>query len=97
MLSFPIYSVITLFPNEQGYDVPVEGDWVTIAVVAGPLRHTTAHVGVDKDDTPGLAVEESDIKERIQVRMLAEAPSLYVVTYMQACQARFSAGGESRA
>ncbi|KAI0073172.1 hypothetical protein K474DRAFT_1603813 [Panus rudis PR-1116 ss-1] len=47
-----LYSVIRLLPNKQGYDVPVEGDWVTIAVVAerGPMRYTRAPVGVGKDD-----------------------------------------------
>lgn len=47
-----MYSVIRLLPNKQGYDVPVEGDWVTIAVVAerGPLRYSRAPVGVRKED-----------------------------------------------
>ena len=29
-----LYSVVRLLPNKQGYDVPVCGDWLTIAVVA---------------------------------------------------------------
>lgn len=29
-----LYSVVRLDPSKQGYEVPVDGDWVTIAVVA---------------------------------------------------------------
>ncbi|KDN49640.1 hypothetical protein RSAG8_01705, partial [Rhizoctonia solani AG-8 WAC10335] len=29
-----LYSVVRLSPDRSGYDVPVEGDWVTIAVIA---------------------------------------------------------------
>ncbi|KAI5122671.1 hypothetical protein M0805_007931 [Coniferiporia weirii] len=38
-----LYSVVRLQPNKQAYEVPVEGDWVTIAVVAerGEVRFTT--------------------------------------------------------
>lgn len=45
------YSCIRLLPNQSGYDVPVEGDWVTIAVVAerGPVRTTRSPV----DAAPG--------------------------------------------
>ncbi|OJA13974.1 hypothetical protein AZE42_03602 [Rhizopogon vesiculosus] len=45
------YSCIRLLPNQSGYDVPVEGDWITIAVVAerGPVRTTRAPV----DAAPG--------------------------------------------
>ncbi|KAI0790960.1 hypothetical protein C8Q75DRAFT_758703 [Abortiporus biennis] len=47
-----LYSVIRLLPNKQGYDVPVDGDWVTIAVIAerGPLKFSKAPVGVGKED-----------------------------------------------
>ncbi|KAL0067149.1 hypothetical protein AAF712_005719 [Marasmius tenuissimus] len=47
-----LYSSIRLLLDKQGYDVPVPGDWVTIAVVAerGPLKHTSAPVAVSKDD-----------------------------------------------
>ncbi|KAF9268986.1 hypothetical protein L218DRAFT_412793 [Marasmius fiardii PR-910] len=47
-----LYSCIRLLPDKQGYDVPVPGDWVTIAVVAerGPLKYTSAPVEVRKDD-----------------------------------------------
>lgn len=59
-----LYSVIRLLPNKQGYDVPVEGDWVTIAVVAerGPLRHSKAPVGIGKDDLAELPENETEIK-----------------------------------
>jgi hypothetical protein len=29
-----LYSAVRLLPDKHGYDVPVAGDWVTIAVVA---------------------------------------------------------------
>ncbi|OJT02547.1 DNA replication licensing factor mcm10 [Trametes pubescens] len=47
-----LYSVIRLLPSKQGYDVPVSGDWLTIAVVAerGPMKYTQAPVGVTRDD-----------------------------------------------
>ncbi|KAG0694889.1 hypothetical protein DFH29DRAFT_297665 [Suillus ampliporus] len=46
------YSCIRLLPNQSGYDVPVEGDWITIAVVAerGPVRTTRAPVDIAPDD-----------------------------------------------
>lgn len=48
-----LYSVVRLLPNKQGYDVPVSGDWLTIAVVAerGKMKYTQAPVGVTRDDT----------------------------------------------
>ncbi|KAI6126388.1 hypothetical protein EDD16DRAFT_1554654 [Pisolithus croceorrhizus] len=47
-----LYSCIRLLPNKSGYDVPVEGDWVTIAVVAerGPVRVSRAPVSVEPGD-----------------------------------------------
>ncbi|KAI0718404.1 hypothetical protein C8T65DRAFT_763318 [Cerioporus squamosus] len=47
-----LYSVVRLLPNKQGYDVPVCGDWLTIAVVAerGQMKFTQAPVGVSRDD-----------------------------------------------
>ncbi|KAF9221828.1 hypothetical protein BS17DRAFT_710455 [Gyrodon lividus] len=53
-----LYSCIRLLPNKSGYDVPVEGDWVTIAVVAerGPVKLTRAPV----DITPGDDGRTSD-------------------------------------
>ncbi|PIL27289.1 hypothetical protein GSI_10436 [Ganoderma sinense ZZ0214-1] len=47
-----LYSVVRLLPNKQGYDVPVAGDWLTIAVVAerGKMKYTQAPVGVTRDD-----------------------------------------------
>ncbi|KAJ6464289.1 hypothetical protein C8R47DRAFT_1326780 [Mycena vitilis] len=39
-----LYSAVRLSPNKQGYDVPVAGDWITIAVVAerGPYKYSKA-------------------------------------------------------
>jgi minichromosome maintenance protein 10 len=47
-----LYSVIRLLPDKQGYDVPVAGDWVTIAVVAerGPIKLSRAPVGLGPGD-----------------------------------------------
>ncbi|KAI0353346.1 hypothetical protein OH77DRAFT_1483713 [Trametes cingulata] len=49
-----LYSVVRLLPNKQGYDVPVCGDWLTIAVVAerGKMKYTQAPVGITRDDKP---------------------------------------------
>ncbi|KAG2130375.1 hypothetical protein DEU56DRAFT_860462 [Suillus clintonianus] len=46
------YSCVRLLPNQSGYDVPVEGDWITIAVVAerGPVRTTRAPVDIAPGD-----------------------------------------------
>ncbi|KAG1773345.1 hypothetical protein EV702DRAFT_1201039 [Suillus placidus] len=46
------YSCIRLLPNQSGYDVPVEGDWITIAVVAerGPVKTTRAPVDIAPGD-----------------------------------------------
>ncbi|KAF8192744.1 hypothetical protein K438DRAFT_1919276 [Mycena galopus ATCC 62051] len=47
-----LYSVARLLPDKQGYDVPVAGDWITIAVVAerGPFKYTKAPVEITPDD-----------------------------------------------
>lgn len=57
-----LYSVIRLLPSKQGYDVPVEGDWVTIAVVAerGPVKYTKAPVGIGKDERTHISDDEED-------------------------------------
>ena len=46
-----MYSVVRLQPSKQAYDVPVEGDWVTIAVIAeiGPVKVTSG--GLHPSDT----------------------------------------------
>ena len=47
-----LYSCIRLLPDKKGYDVPVPGDWVTIAVVAErlPIRHTRAPVAIEREE-----------------------------------------------
>ncbi|KAF8900474.1 hypothetical protein CPB84DRAFT_1815402 [Gymnopilus junonius] len=47
-----LYSCIRLLPDKQGYDIPVPGDWVTIAVVAerGPIKFTRAPVAIERED-----------------------------------------------
>ncbi|KZT22982.1 hypothetical protein NEOLEDRAFT_1170979 [Neolentinus lepideus HHB14362 ss-1] len=45
-----LYSAVRLLPNKSGYEVPVFGDWVTIAVVAerGPIKFSRAPVATTK-------------------------------------------------
>ncbi|OBZ78039.1 hypothetical protein A0H81_01842 [Grifola frondosa] len=64
-----LYSVIRLLPNKQGYDVPVSGDWLTIAVIAerGKLKYSHAPVGIGREDK--IQQEEDDDK-------MDELPSL---------------------
>ncbi|KAI0674033.1 hypothetical protein C8Q78DRAFT_1067200 [Trametes maxima] len=59
-----LYSVVRLLPNKQGYDVPVFGDWLTIAVVGerGKMKYTQAPVGVTRDDKP-LQDDEDRVDE----------------------------------
>ncbi|CAK5281563.1 unnamed protein product, partial [Mycena citricolor] len=47
-----LYSVARLTQDKQGYDVPVEADWVTIAVVAerGPYKLSRAPVAITSDE-----------------------------------------------
>ncbi|KAK0232731.1 hypothetical protein IW262DRAFT_1451207 [Armillaria fumosa] len=47
-----LYSCVRLLPDKRGYDVPVCGDWVTIAVVAerGPIKFSKAPVTIDTDN-----------------------------------------------
>jgi minichromosome maintenance protein 10 len=47
-----LYSIVRLQPDKQSYDVPLFGDWVTIAVVAerGPVKLTRAPVTMDPDE-----------------------------------------------
>ncbi|KAF8583408.1 hypothetical protein K439DRAFT_1412151 [Ramaria rubella] len=47
-----LYSVIRPLPSNQGYDVPVPGDWVTIAVIAemGPIKLTSTSSTIHADD-----------------------------------------------
>lgn len=54
-----------LLPNKQAYDVPVAGDWVTIAVIAerGPIKvsspnHTSNSIGSD-DEGATIGFEKS--------------------------------------
>ena len=44
-----LYSAIRLSPDKQGYDVPVRGVWITIAVVAerGQIKFTLARVKIE--------------------------------------------------
>ena len=46
-----LYSAIRLLPDKQGYDVPVPGDWITIAVVAerGPIKFTRPQVKIERE------------------------------------------------
>ncbi|GLB44212.1 putative primase zinc finger [Lyophyllum shimeji] len=46
-----LYSCIRLLPDKLGYDIPVPGDWITIAVVAerGPLKFSKAPVAMGRE------------------------------------------------
>ncbi|KAF9450739.1 hypothetical protein P691DRAFT_664712 [Macrolepiota fuliginosa MF-IS2] len=50
-----LYSIIRLRPDKQGYDVPLFGDWVTVAVIAerGPVKLTRAPVTLGPDEQQG--------------------------------------------
>ncbi len=50
-----LYSIVRLKQDKQSYDVPLFGDWVTIAVVAerGPVKLTRAPVTLDPDEPQG--------------------------------------------
>lgn len=63
-----LYSVIRLLPNKQGYDVPVCGDWLTIAVVAerGQVKYSRAPVGIGRDDG-AQEVEKEDSLDNINL------------------------------
>ena len=57
-----LYSTVRLLPNKQAYDVPVSGDWVTIAVVAerGPVKLSKAPVGIGREDEGDIDNEGSN-------------------------------------
>jgi minichromosome maintenance protein 10 len=58
--------------------VPVEGDWVTIAVIAerGPMRYSRAPVGIGKED--GEELPEDDVKN-----LSLDAPANPVSSHFQ--------------
>ncbi|KAI0764823.1 hypothetical protein C8Q74DRAFT_1206105 [Fomes fomentarius] len=60
-----LYSVVRLLPSKQGYDVPVCGDWLTIAVVAerGKIKYTQAPVGVSREDKLQQEADEERMDE----------------------------------
>ncbi len=59
-----LYSCVRLTPDKHGYDVPVAGDWLTIAVVAerGPLSYTRAPVPLEPDDLKGKGKQKAPTK-----------------------------------
>ena len=64
-----MYSVVRLQANKQAYEVPVDGDWVTVAVVAerGDVRVTggSANFLQGKGDRDGtLDGDDDDKKEK---------------------------------
>ncbi|KAG2150994.1 uncharacterized protein EDB93DRAFT_1140546 [Suillus bovinus] len=64
-----LYSCIRLSPNQSAYEVPVEGDWITIAVVAerGPVRTTRAPVDIAPGDD-GRATDDEGGSSNISDR-----------------------------
>ncbi|EIN05263.1 hypothetical protein PUNSTDRAFT_146103 [Punctularia strigosozonata HHB-11173 SS5] len=61
-----LYSVVRLLPNRAGYDVPVPGDWVTVAVVAerGPIKFSRAPVGAPREEDESAVREDGAIQVR---------------------------------
>ncbi|KDQ20112.1 hypothetical protein BOTBODRAFT_51459 [Botryobasidium botryosum FD-172 SS1] len=55
-----LYSVIRPLQNKQGYDVPVAGDWVTIAVVAERGKIQLTKGGVKKNGEHADIEDEAD-------------------------------------
>ncbi|KAJ7271054.1 hypothetical protein C8J57DRAFT_1449997 [Mycena rebaudengoi] len=55
-----LYSVVRLLPDKQGFDVPVCGDWITIAVVAerGPYKYSKAPMGITRDEEDDKTKEQ---------------------------------------
>ncbi|KAF8970690.1 hypothetical protein BDZ97DRAFT_1790519 [Flammula alnicola] len=64
-----LYSAIRLLPDKQGYDVPVPGDWITIAVVAerGPIKFTRAPVKIEAEEG-----DEKDKRKQWKGKAIAE-------------------------
>ena len=60
-----LYSVIRLTRDGATYDVPVEGDWVTIAVVAerGEIRVSGSKQGGISDDDDGDETLDGSVKQ----------------------------------
>lgn len=78
-----LYSAVRLLPDKQGYDVPVPGDWITIAVVAerGPLKFSKAPVTIGPDDgieERGDGKVKRNNKEREQGEMSKSSGKKYV-------------------
>ncbi|WVR04258.1 hypothetical protein IAU60_001258 [Kwoniella sp. DSM 27419] len=70
-----LYSVIRLSRDGATYDVPVEGDWITIAVVAqrGEVRVSgTKTSRADSEDEDDEVEEDEEVKEHTK-QSLAEA------------------------
>ncbi|KAF9074419.1 hypothetical protein BDP27DRAFT_1258970 [Rhodocollybia butyracea] len=77
-----LYSCINLLPDKTGYDVPVDGDWITIAVVAerGPIKYTNPPVGIvreeetEEDGAPSAQKKDKG-KETKKTKHNPEAPN----------------------
>lgn len=61
-----LYSVVRLLPNKQAYEVPVDADWVTIAVVAerGDIKVTTGPGNYAKNKDGGELEDSEEIKAK---------------------------------
>ena len=71
-----MYSVVRLQANKQAYEVPVDGDWVTVAVVAerGDVRVTggSANFLQGKGDRDGALDDDDDDNEEDERKTVAE-------------------------
>lgn len=59
-----LYSIIRLARNRQHYDVPVDGDWVTIAVVCGVKNSTTKGKESRNEEDDDDDDDDEDSKEK---------------------------------
>jgi minichromosome maintenance protein 10 len=101
-----LYSVVRAQPGAQGqaYDVPVVGDWVTIAVVAGrsPVRISRAPVAVgpgearDADDPDPTPTSSATRNPKSAGRKDPEPPRVGGRKYVNMTLIDFGAGSSSK-
>ncbi len=72
-----LYSMVHLRADKQGYDVPLFGDWVTIAVIAerGPVKFTRAPVTLDPEEQRKSYVRKSRARMKKTRNLLAKNTS----------------------
>lgn len=63
-----LYSVARITPNRQGYEIPVDGDWITIAVIAerGTISVSRGAKAESESDNEPTNAEPSKLKNDAQ-------------------------------